>query len=72
MLDHMYQSVFSTLGWILRLGVTMALLVSIHPALVLLAVFAMPTVLASTWRPDVERAAQERGAQSRRLARSSV
>ncbi|TMB86500.1 MAG: ABC transporter ATP-binding protein, partial [Chloroflexi bacterium] len=30
-LDHMYMSVFSTLGWILRLAVTIALLVSIHP-----------------------------------------
>src|SRR6516162_312355 len=61
-LDHMYMSVFSTCGWILRLGVTVALLVSIHPALVLLAAFALPTALASTWRPGVERAAQERGA----------
>jgi ATP-binding cassette, subfamily B, bacterial len=68
-LDHMYMAVFSTLGWILRLGVTMALLMSIHPALILLAVFALPTVLTSTWRPDVERAAQERGAQAGRLAR---
>jgi ATP-binding cassette subfamily B protein len=68
-LDHMYMSVFSTLGWILRLGVTMALLASIHPALLLLAVFAIPTVLTSTWRPEVERNAQERGAQSNRLAR---
>jgi ATP-binding cassette subfamily B protein len=68
-LDHMYMSVFSTLGWILRLGVTMALLASIHPALLLLAVFAIPTVLTSTWRPEVERNAQERGAQSGRLAR---
>ena len=32
-LDHMYMSLFSTCGWILRLGVTVALLVSIHPAL---------------------------------------
>src|SRR5260370_4202822 len=32
-LDHMYQSLFSPIGWILRLGVTLALLVSIHPAL---------------------------------------
>src|SRR5438445_4688022 len=39
-LDHMYMSLFSTLGWVLRLGVTMALLASIHPALMLLAVFA--------------------------------
>ena len=68
-LDHMYMSVFSTCGWILRLGVTVALLVSIHPALVLLAVFALPTVLTSTWRPAVERKAQERAAQSNRLAR---
>jgi ATP-binding cassette, subfamily B, bacterial len=68
-LDHMYMSLFSTLGWILRLGVTMALLASIHPALILLAVFAVPTVLTSTWRPEVERSAQERGAQTNRLAR---
>src|SRR6266481_1320837 len=68
-LDHMYMSLFSTLGWILRLGVTMALLVSIHPALILLAVFAVPTVWTSTWRPEVEKLAQERGAQTNRLAR---
>jgi ATP-binding cassette subfamily B protein len=68
-LDHMYMSLFSTIGWILRLSVTMALLMSIHPALLLLAVFAIPTVLTSTWRPAVERSAQERGAQTNRLAR---
>lgn len=68
-LDHMYMSLFSTLGWILRLGVIMALLLSIHPALILLAVFAVPTVWTSTWRPEVERSAQERGAQASRLAR---
>jgi ATP-binding cassette subfamily B protein len=68
-LDHMYMSLFSTLGWILRLGVTMALLASIHPALILLVVFAIPTMLTSTWRPAIERLAQERGAQTSRLAR---
>ena len=68
-LDHMYMSLFTTCGWILRLGVTLALLVSIHPALALLAVFALPTVLTSTWRPGVERAAEERGASAKRLAR---
>jgi ATP-binding cassette subfamily B protein len=68
-LDHMYMSLFSTCGWILRLVVTVALLASIHPALVLLAVFALPTVYTSTWRPTVERAALERGAQANRLAR---
>ncbi len=68
-LDHMYMSLFSTCGWILRLGVTVALLVSIHPALILLAVFALPTVWTSAWRPVVERLAQERGAPAGRLAR---
>src|SRR3954469_4444618 len=60
-LDHMYMSVFSTCGWILRLGVTIVLLASVHPALVLLAVFALPTVLTFAWRPAVERRAHERG-----------
>ena len=68
-LDHMYMSLFTTGGWILRLGVTVALLVSIHPALALLAAFALPTVLTSTWRPGVERVAEERGASANRLAR---
>src|SRR6202158_5269429 len=48
-LDHMYMSLFSTVGWILRLGVTMALLASIHPALLLLVFFAVPAVFRSTW-----------------------
>jgi ATP-binding cassette, subfamily B, bacterial len=67
-LDHMYMSVFSTVGWILRLAVTLALLMSIQPALALLALFAAPTVLTSSWRPAVERDAQERGAPAQRLA----
>jgi len=68
-LDHMYMSLFNTCGWILRLGVTLALLMSIHPVLALLAVFALPTVLTSTWRPGVERAIQERVTPWNRLAR---
>jgi ATP-binding cassette subfamily B protein len=68
-LDHMYMSMFSTCGWLLRLGVTVALLMSVHPALVLLAVFALPTVFASGWRPGVERTVEERAASANRLAR---
>jgi ATP-binding cassette subfamily B protein len=68
-LDHMYMSLFSTCGWILRLGVTLWLLISIHPLLSLLAVFALPTALTSTWRPGVERATEERVTSSNRLAR---
>ncbi|MGV3759855.1 MAG: ATP-binding cassette domain-containing protein, partial [Actinomycetota bacterium] len=67
-LDHMYLSVFSTAGWLLRLGVTVALLASIHPALLLLGAFALPTAATAAWRPKVERAAEEAGAPSKRLA----
>jgi ATP-binding cassette subfamily B protein len=68
-LDHMYMSVFSTLGWILRLVITIVLLMSIQPALALLALCALPTVATSGWRPAVERRAQERAAVHNRLAR---
>ncbi len=69
MLDHMYMSLFATCGWLLRLGVTIALLVSIHPALAVLVLFALPPVFTSTRRPAVEREAHERGAPPSRLAR---
>jgi len=68
-LDHMYMAVFSMAGWILRLAVTIALLISVHPALVVLTLFALPTVFTATWRPGVERVAQERAAPFNRLAR---
>ena len=67
-LDHMYMSVFSTVGWLLRLAITVVLLATVNPVLMLLVLFAIPTVAATSWRPAVERAAQERGAQSDRLA----
>jgi ATP-binding cassette, subfamily B, bacterial len=68
-LDHMYMSVFSTAGWLVRLAITVVLLATVNPILILLVVFALPTVAATSWRPVVERTAQERGAQSDRLAR---
>ena len=68
-LDHMYWSLFTTCGWILRLIVTMALLISVHPMLALLALFAIPTIFTSTWRPEIERKTDERGAWANRLAR---
>ncbi len=68
-LDHIYMSIFSTCGWLLRLGVTLALLGSIHPVLLLLAVFALPTVGTSTWRPRVERTVEEGVTSANRLAR---
>src|SRR5439155_5105277 len=51
-----------------RLAVTLALLASIHPALILLAVFALPTLLTSSWRPGVERVIEERVAPAKRLS----
>src|SRR5207244_1212111 len=56
-------------GWVLRLIVIVGLLVSVHPALILLAVFAVPTVCTSTWRPAVERTVWESRASAHRLAR---
>ena len=68
-LDHMYLSLFTTCGWLLRVLVTVGLLASIHMGLVLLALLAIPTVATSGWRPAVERRAEESGAQPKRLAR---
>ena len=67
-LDHMYMSLLSTVGWIVRVGVTVVLLAGISPLLILLVVFAVPPVLSSAWRPAVERAVEERYARHSRLA----
>jgi ATP-binding cassette subfamily B protein len=68
-LDHMYMSLFTTCGWLLRLALTVALLMTIHPAFALLAACALPAVLASAWRPGVERGIEERTSEAGRLAR---
>src|SRR3954469_23705550 len=68
-LDHLFMSVFSTLGWILRLVFTISLLASISPVLILLVLFAIPTVFSSTHRPAVEREVEESVASRMRLAR---
>ena len=66
-LDHMYHSMFSTVGWFIRLGITGVLLFSVHPALLLLTVAALPTVVTSTTRPGVERRIEEQNAPASRL-----
>ena len=70
-LDHLFMSLFSTLGWMLRLGIVVALLATrVDPVLVLLLVFALPTVVTATWRPGVERADRRTApARDARLAR---
>jgi len=68
-LDHLFASLFSVAGWLVRLAVTLVLLASIHPALVLLAAAALPPVLAASWRPGRERAVEQGVAWHDRLAR---
>ncbi|CAN5573469.1 ABC transporter ATP-binding protein [soil metagenome] len=68
-LNHLYGALFVTAGAVLRLVVTIALLMSLHPGLLLLGLLAVPTVVVSTWRAGAERVAEERGAPQLRLAR---
>lgn len=68
-LDHLFMSLFSTMGMVFRLVVTVALLASIHPVLGLLIVFTAPTLYTSTWRPGVERRVEEAAIANSRLAR---
>ena len=68
-LDHMYMALFSTFGAALRLLITVALLMSVHPAMGLLAAFAVPTVVVSSWRSGIRQRVEERAAPHQRLAR---
>ncbi|GAA3432907.1 ABC transporter ATP-binding protein [Kutzneria kofuensis] len=68
-LSELYQQLFSTLGALARLVITVGLLVAANPWFGLLGVVAVPAVLVSTWRADAERRAEEAGAQHDRLAK---
>ena len=68
-LDHLFMSLFSTLGWMFRLVITAVLLASVHPALVLLLACSIPAFYTSTWRPTVERRVEESVIANTRLAR---
>ena len=68
-LDHMYVSLFSTSGGFCDWASPWRCWRRFTRRSSCLLVFAVPTVLTSTWRPAVERNAQERGAQTNRLAR---
>ncbi|WP_433618758.1 ABC transporter ATP-binding protein [Dactylosporangium sp. CA-139114] len=69
-LSQLYQMLFSNLGVVLRLCITVGLLASIRPWLLLLVLLAIPPVLVSDWRGKVEKRAEEAGAQAERRARS--
>lgn len=68
-LDHLFASIFTMLGWLLRLGFVTVLLVSVHPALGLLVLAAAPLLYVATWRPQVEKDTEEAVAPHGRLAR---
>ncbi len=68
-LDHLFMSLFSITGWIIRLAITLVLLGSIHPALLALGLFGLPMLASAAWRPGVERRVEEEVASHNRLAR---
>ena len=69
LLNHIYMAAMDTAGSLVRLAIAVGLLISIHPALVVLALFAVPTVVVSSWRAAAERQAAEDAEPARRLAR---
>ena len=68
-LSNLYAQLFSVLGAFVRLLITLGLLLSVHPFLVLLGFFAIPTVVVSGRRAAVEKRVEEDGAHHYRLAR---
>jgi ATP-binding cassette, subfamily B, bacterial len=68
-LDHLFSSMVTNIGLVVRLAVTAALLGSVHPALMLLVAAGLPALLVSLWRPAVERAVLARVEAHRRRFR---
>jgi ATP-binding cassette subfamily B protein len=69
LLNHIYSSLMSQAASVARLAITVALLMSIHPALAALLLFAVPSVVISTRRASIERGVQERRGPDRRRFR---
>lgn len=68
-LDHLFMSLFSISGWVVRFAIAVVLLATIHPALLLLALFSAPMLATALKRPAVERQVEEEVASHNRLAR---
>jgi ATP-binding cassette, subfamily B, bacterial len=68
-LDHLFRSMFTMVGWLLRLAFVCVLLAAIDPALLVLLVGAAPLLVVAVWRPKVEKRTEERVAAHGRLAR---
>jgi ATP-binding cassette subfamily B protein len=69
LLNHVYAALMSTIGSVGRVVVTLGLLMSVHPALVIPFSLALATVRVAPWRAKVERATAEAAASEQRLAR---
>ncbi len=68
-LDHLYQSLFATISAVACLGLTVAVLMTVSPWMILLVLFALPTVAVSAWRSGALRRAEEEAAPAKRLQR---
>lgn len=68
-LDHIFLSVFGSLGILIRLLVVMGVLATVHPALILLGVAALPPVMVAAGVGRRVSAVWEGQAANRRLAR---
>ncbi|MEM7096313.1 MAG: ABC transporter ATP-binding protein [Actinomycetota bacterium] len=68
-LDHIFLSLFGTIGILLRLLIVMGVLATVRPVMLLLGLAAIPPIWAAARRGRVETAAWESFASERRLAR---
>jgi ATP-binding cassette, subfamily B, bacterial len=68
-LDHMLLALIDTISSVACLALTVAVLMTVSPWMVLLVLFAVPTVLVSSWRSGTVRAAEEAAAPSQRRYR---
>jgi ATP-binding cassette subfamily B protein len=69
LLNHLFGTLANFVGLVMVLAVTVVLLMTIHPLLVLLALFAIPAAAAGSLRAGAERRAEDKASPHFRLAR---
>jgi len=68
-LDHMLLALIDTISALACLTLTVLVLMTVSPWMVLLILFAVPTVVVSSWRSGAVRMAEERAAPDQRMYR---
>jgi ATP-binding cassette subfamily B protein len=68
-LDHMLLALIDTVSALACLALTIAVLMTVSPWMIALALFAVPTVVVSSWRSGVMRAVEQDAAQDQRRYR---